>query len=655
LLATNKLETTLESQITASEQQITPEPGSQQPAVSASVRQVLQFSAGNLRESPDCAAVFFLLEQRSRYLSLAACTLNMPAVRYPAALKLNQQHETAAAIKLRQSGRQRSLAIRALQLSDRDGAGVNYLVSDRLYEALRPLLSQSEANQLQADLGIQQIAAFPLSTGKNQPLGAMLVAYDRVLKPVDLAYLTTVSRQVALTLYQKSHLEAMTMLERIALTMQSQMADETEVLQTIVDVVVHNLGYAGAMVATLENAHALPVRAYSIDINQSLIQTLEKRAGQSIISDQSVVYLDDERYQDNLSARAVRSYRTQAKRFLLSDHLFDLLRPFINKHLCDFIQRLLSIKQVLALPFFREQQVVGNLFVMSRRTEFSADELMILTTFGQQAAVGLHNARLYRRTEEQRQIAEMFGRMAFSATASIHKLRNQIGAARSYLYLLESMLDVPAEKLHELLADVSLISGRLDQAADLLDSLHQPWRQIPDEPVNVNYCLLHALREVFPLTTFKPIDAQVKTESDIMVSLHLSSEMPMVETTADMLAEAFRIIIKNGVEAVSDRPLSKRKIAVSSRWAAEQGVVITIRDEGKGIDPANLTKIFELGWSTKEGQGMGFGLFWTKDYMQGLGGSIAVESLVNEGTTFTLTLPANISWEQQTAELGQSE
>jgi signal transduction histidine kinase len=655
LLATNKLETILESQITASEQQITPEPGSQQPAVSASVRQVLQFSADNLQENLDCAAVFFLLEQRSHYLALAACTLNTPSTHVPAILKLEPHRETAAAIKLQQSGRQRNLAVAAWRLSERGVAEAGYLVSNSLYEALRPLLSQDEANQLQTHLGIQQIAALPLATSKNQPVGVMLVAYARLLKQVDLAYLTAVSRQVALSLYQKSHLEAMTMLERIALTMQSQMADETEVLQTIVDVVVHNLGYAGAMVATLENGNALPVRAYCIDANQLLVQTLEKRAGQSIIGDRSVVYLDDERYRDNLSVRAVRNYRTKARRFLLSDHLFDLLRPFVNKHLCDLIQRLLAIKQVLALPFFREQQVVGNLFVMSRRAEFSADELMILTTFGQQAAVGLHNARLYRHTEEQRQIAEMFGRMAFSANASIHKLRNQIGAARSYLYLIESMLDIPAEKLRELLADVSLISGRLDQAVDLLDSLHQPWQQIPDEPVNVNYCLLRALGEVFPLTTFKPIDAQVKTESDIMVSLHLSSEMPMVETTADMLAEAFRVIIKNGVEAINDYPINRRKINISSQWAPEQGVVITIRDEGKGIHPTNLSKIFELGWSTKEGQGMGFGLFWTKDYIQGLGGTIAVESVVNKGTTFTLTLPANISWEQQTAELGQSE
>jgi hypothetical protein len=51
---------------------------------------------------------------------------------------------------------------------------------------------------------------------------------------------------------------------------------------------------------------------------------------------------------------------------------------------------------------------------------------------------------------------------------------------------------------------------------------------------------------------------------------------------------------------------------------------------------------------------MGFGLFWTKDYMTGLGRIDCYRSgVVNEGTTFTLTLPANISWEQQTAEFGQ--
>jgi signal transduction histidine kinase len=626
-------------------------------AVSINLQQLLQCDAENLRNSLNCAAVLFMLEQRSQTLSLVACALDMPLLHYPDALQpgtdKTETNRKVAAIKLQQFGTRRSLVVKAFQASGRDDE--TCLTADSFYEAIRPLLSQAEAKQLQRRLDIRQIAALPFCTNEGQPLGVMLVAFSRPLTPVDFDYLAAISRQVAFSLCHKRHLDAMTVLERIVFAMQSRMASETEVLQTIVDAVVHDLGYAGAMVATLEDGHALPVRAYAIDVNPSLVQTLEKRVGQSIISDQSVVYLDDKRYQDNLSVRAVHSYETRSERFLLSEHLYDLLRPFVNKTMCDFIQRMLSIQQVLALPFFWEGQVVGNLFVMSRQAEFTPDELMILTSFGQQAAAGLRNARMYRRAEEQRQIAEMFGRMAFGATASIHKLRNQIGAARTFLYLLDSVSQMSVEQIGDLLTDVSLISGRLDQAADLLDSLHQPWQHIPDEPVNVNHCLLRALREVFPLTSFKPIDAQVNTEADISISLALSSEMPMVETTADMLAEAFRIIIKNGTEALEDRPANKKQLYVKSEWLEDNGVTITIRDQGKGIKPLHLTRIFDLGWTTKEGQGMGFGLFWTKDYIQGLDGSIAVESTIDEGTTFTLTLPATISWEQQTVNLAEME
>ena len=58
-----------------------------------------------------------------------------------------------------------------------------------------------------------------------------------------------------------------------------------------------------------------------------------------------------------------------------------------------------------------------------------------------------------------------------------------------------------------------------------------------------------------------------------------------------------------------------------------------------GIDPQHLSQIFDLGWSTKKGEGMGFGLFWTKDYIEGLGGRIAVESARKQGTTFIIHLP----------------
>lgn len=67
-------------------------------------------------------------------------------------------------------------------------------------------------------------------------------------------------------------------------------------------------------------------------------------------------------------------------------------------------------------------------------------------------------------------------------------------------------------------------------------------------------------------------------------------------------------------------------------------IEISIKDNGIGIDRDNMEKIFELRYSTKESR-LGFGLFWTKDFVEGLGGNITVESEVGKGTTFIIHLP----------------
>ena len=57
------------------------------------------------------------------------------------------------------------------------------------------------------------------------------------------------------------------------------MTSETEVLQAIVDAVVEELGYADAMVATLENGNALPVRAFAVDEAMRIIRDHGMRKG----------------------------------------------------------------------------------------------------------------------------------------------------------------------------------------------------------------------------------------------------------------------------------------------------------------------------------------------------------------------------------------
>lgn len=74
-----------------------------------------------------------------------------------------------------------------------------------------------------------------------------------------------------------------------------------------------------------------------------------------------------------------------------------------------------------------------------------------------------------------------------------------------------------------------------------------------------------------------------------------------------------------------------------------KGIRITIKDNGTGIDPAMIDKIFDPYFTTKHKssmhEGTGLGLFIARQNMQDHGGSIEVKSEAGEGTTFVLTLP----------------
>lgn len=512
-----------------------------------------------------------------------------------------------------------------------------YHLSDDLFDLLRPLLSKRQAHAIQAELGVAQGIAIPFML-RSETVGSLIAIKQTPFSQHEIDILLAFGSQAAATIQSQRRLKAMEMLERIILTLQAKMTDEREVLQTVVDTVVQGLGYVGAMVATLETGNTLPVRAFALDTMPKILTLLEARAGLKINSPSSVVYLDDERYKDNLSVRAVRGLNGHPQNFVTSDSLYDLLRPFVDKKLAKLAQRLLDINQVIAVPFYLEDEVVGNLFVASRKNTFSDWEVSILTAFGQQAAAGIHNARLYRETEHQRQIAQVFGRMAFSATAAVHALGNHLSAVHTYLQMLSTFGDYHEEQQTFMLSNSPAMLSRLEKAGKLLDHLHEPWRQIADRPVQVNDALNVAIREVFP-DILQEVQSDTLLASD-NVSLHidLQYDLPPITASPDMLAEAFRVLIKNAREALGAET-SQRQIWISSRLLNNQ-IGIVIRDTGSGVPAENLPSIFKLGWSTKGDKGMGFGLFWTRDYVRGLNGRIEVESIINQGTTFKIYLPA---------------
>ena len=259
-----------------------------------------------------------------------------------------------------------------------------------------------------------------------------------------------------------------------------------------------------------------------------------------------------------------------------------------------------------------------------------------LRAFGQQAAAGIRNARLYRTAEERRQAAQIFGKMAFNAAAYVHDLRNHISALRTHVQLLQRLDQLPAESQREILASNTVVFARLDKVIQILDNLHEPWRQTADVPTDVNLCLTRALRRAVG------DHEQIQATENIAVHLTLGEGLPPVKTAPDMLTEVFKVLIKNAVEAIREKG-DGGELHVESRLqdGGRPAIEVLIRDSGIGIRPEHIRKVFEIGWSTKGGKGMGFGLFWAKDYVEGLGASIEFSSTWQEGTSVRLLLPTS--------------
>ena len=119
---------------------------------------------------------------------------------------------------------------------------------------------------------------------------------------------------------------------------------------------------------------------------------------------------------------------------------------------------------------------------------------------------------------------------------------------------------------------------------------------------------------------------------------------PIMSADVDKIQKTFTFIAKNAFDAMP----KGGNLKITST-AHESDVEITFADTGNGIPKELLPKIFAPLLTTKA-QGMGLSLAICKRFVDSHGGKIEVESILNEGTTFKITLPIKAKIEQSDKE-----
>jgi signal transduction histidine kinase len=503
-------------------------------------------------------------------------------------------------------------------------------------------------------LGIEQVITVPffiqtasekadlsaVLDDKDEYVGNLFAIKKGQITQQDIRVLSTFAQYVASFILSERRRQQGEIIEKLILDIQKNLSSEEVVLKRIVEGMVEDLGYIAALVATYDKStDVLPVKAFYINeqvASMAQVKAWERQASELIgkpfsLTDEKIakVYLGQDYYANNLSVRAAKMEKPVS-----STELFDLITPIAPDSAKKFvrgIQDVLGIHQVIAVPFFLEttqhtdsdqpinsSQLEGNLFAISRSHKIQAWEIDILNAFGQQAAAGLRNVNLYKKAEDRRRAAEIFGKMAFTASASVHALKNHLAVVKGNLQLLKI-----SNPENESTAGTGI--KRINEMITLIENLHEPGKLQNDTNVDVNSCIKRA--------TERAVGVDIP-----WIKLDLEQNLP-VRTLPEMLTEAFKVLIKNANEAMSSEAVSEESRLLEIKSRRMDGLIeVTVEDHGIGINPENLNRIFEMRYTTKQ-SGLGFGLYWTKDFIEGLGGSITVQSEVGKGTQFTIHLP----------------
>ncbi|HEY8211974.1 MAG TPA: ATP-binding protein [Myxococcaceae bacterium] len=120
---------------------------------------------------------------------------------------------------------------------------------------------------------------------------------------------------------------------------------------------------------------------------------------------------------------------------------------------------------------------------------------------------------------------------------------------------------------------------------------------------------------------------------------HYADGLPQVLGSANQLRQVLINLAMNGAHAMDKT--EEKVLTISTSLAPEGRVLISVKDTGHGMSEETQRKLFRPFFTTKpKGQGTGLGLSVSKTIVQQHHGEIAVKSVLGQGTTFTVVLPA---------------
>lgn len=243
----------------------------------------------------------------------------------------------------------------------------------------------------------------------------------------------------------------------------------------------------------------------------------------------------------------------------------------------------------------------------------------------------LRDVSTRKRLEQALLQAEKIAATGRMAATIAHEINNPLEAVMNLMYLLRPMISDPAGISYFQSVETEL--GRVSHIAK--QTLGYYREHAAASSASIGEIVLHAITIYEARCTATGIEIKKAIHSSRKIVLRRGEMMQVVSN-----------LIMNSIYAMQAG--GDLSISVEDAVGSPDGIVLTIQDDGVGIAEADLPRVFEAFFTTRSTVGTGIGLFIAKQFVEGHGGRIEIESrqgTENHGTTVRVFLPVTTTYD----------